>query len=81
MANEDYTPRFTIEISEELKKRIDNSMGQYGLRRAVVTIVLEDLVTLIENNGQIIIGAILDGAAKPVSIMPILAQAKKKTDL
>lgn len=78
MPTEDYTPRFSFEITEEQKNKVDRLLSTYGLRKAIFSIVLDDLLNLIEDHGQIVIGIILDGAAKPREIVPVLNKADKK---
>ena len=73
-----YKPRFSFEISEELKQRADRALSTYGLRKSVFEIVLEDVVNLIEEHGQVIIGVILGESVKPREILPTLAEAERK---
>ena len=77
MNHSDYKPRLSFEISEEQQLRINNLFGTYGTKRAVFSIILDDLLDLIDLHGQVIIGIILDKATKPHKILPILAKAKK----
>ena len=76
--SEDYKPRFSFEISEELKQRADHILSVYGLRKTVFTPILEDVLDLIEEHGQIIVGIILDAAAKPRDIIPTLAKTERR---
>jgi len=75
---EDYKPKFSFEISEELKARANRLLSTYGLRKSVMTPILEDLLDLIEKHGQVIVGVILDGAAKPREIIPVMKKAEMK---
>lgn len=75
-----YRPRFTFEISEEQSLRANRLITTFGLRRAIMSIVLDDVLDLIEKHGQMVIGIILDGAAKPHEILPTLAKAKNKSE-
>jgi len=74
----EYRPRFSFEISEELQRRADSVLSVYGLRKSVMSVVLDDLLSLIEEHGNVIIGVLLDGAAKPREILPTLAKAERK---
>ena len=76
--SEDYKPRFSFEITEELKQRADRVLSVYGLRKTIFTPILEDVLDLIEKHGQIVVGIILDRAAKPREILPTLAKAERK---
>ena len=75
--NTGYKPRLSIEITDEQQQRINKLFGTYGIKRAVISILLDDLLDLIELHGQVVIGIILEGAAKPHKIMPTLAKANK----
>ena len=72
MKDIDYRPRFTFEISEELNNRCNKLLGIYGTKKAVFSPILEDLLDLVEEQGQMILGLIIDRAVKPRDILPIL---------
>lgn len=74
--NEDYRPRFSFEISEEQKVRADDLLGSYGLRKALFSIVLDDVLDLIEAYGAIAIGAIMSKQIKPRESLPSLKTAE-----
>lgn len=76
--NDEYKPRFSFEISEELKTRADKILSNYGLRKAIMTPILIDLLNMIEEHGNMVVGVLLDGAAKPRDIIPSLAKAERK---
>jgi hypothetical protein len=76
--SEEYKPRFSFEISEELKTRADKVLSNYGLRKAIMTPILVDLLDLIEKHGNMIVGILLDEAAKPSEIIPSMARAERK---
>lgn len=75
---EDYRPKFSFEITEEQKVRANRLLSTYGLRKSVFSVILDDVLDLIEKHGQVVIGVILDGAAKPREIMPTLVKAERK---
>lgn len=75
---DEYRPRFTFEITEEQKVRADKLISVYGIRKSLFSIILDDVLDLIENHGNMAIGIILDGAAKPKEILPSLAKAEKR---
>ena len=76
--NDEYKPRFSFEISEEQKQRADRLISTYGIRKSVFSVILDDLLNMIEEHGNLVIGVLLDGAAKPREIMPTLAKAERK---
>jgi len=77
MTDKDYKPRIIFEITEEQQRRVNTLLSTYGIKKTVFQIILDDLLDLLEEHGLIVIGAILDGAAKPREIMPTLAKAER----
>jgi len=76
--SEGYIPRFSFEISEDLKERANKLLTTHGLRKALMTPILEDLLNMIEEHGNIVVGIILDGSAKPREIVKSMAKADQK---
>jgi len=54
----DYVPRISIEVSPELYDRFTNLIA-WGLRSKILAPLIEDLCECIEQNGEIVLGAIL----------------------
>ena len=75
---DEYKPRFSFEITEEQKDRADRLISTYGIRKTVFCVILDDLLDMIESHGNVVIGVLLDGAAKPKEIIPSLAKAERK---
>lgn len=78
--DEDYKSRFLFEISEEQKERSERLLGQYGLRKALFSIILDDVLDMIEKYGPMSIGAIMSRAARPRDIIPSLKIAEDIKD-
>jgi hypothetical protein len=76
--SDDYKPRMSFEITEEQQLRANRLLNTYGLRRTVFGVILDDLLDMIEEHGQIVVGILLERATKPREIMPSLAQAERK---
>ena len=76
--NEEYKPRFSFEITEEQKSRADALITVYGIRKSLFSIVLDDVLDLIESHGNVVVGLILDGQVKPREILPTLAKAERR---
>ena len=74
----DYKPRFSFEITEAQRKRADSLLSTYGIRKNVFSPILDDLLDLLEEYGQVIVGVLLDEQAKPRDIIPSLRKAKEK---
>ena len=73
-----YKPRFSFEITEEQQRRANKLLTTYGLRKSVFSVVLDDVLDLVEKHGQVVLGIILDGATKSREIVPILNKADRK---
>ena len=74
----EYKPRFSFEISDEQKARVDIHLSTYGLRKTIFKPILDDVLNLLETHGQIIIGLLIDQAIKPREILPSLAKAERE---
>ena len=75
--NEEYKPRFSFEISEEQRDRADTLLSQYGLRKAIFSPVLDDVLDLIEEYGGIVVGVMMSGKVKPRDIIPSMKKAEE----
>lgn len=79
--SDDYRPRLSFDISEEQAARKDRLINTHGLLKALFTVILDDLLDLIETHGQIICGVIIDHKVKPREIMKALKDAERKAKL
>ena len=75
--NDDYKPRFGFEITYEQKERADRVLDQYGLRKAIFGIILDDVCDLIEDHGGLAIGILMSGQAKPREILPSMNRVEQ----
>jgi len=76
MSDFEYHPRFSFDITEKQQRRCDKLISTHGMRKALFQPILDDLLDLIEEHGQIIAGIIMGGKAKPKEVMPILKKAE-----
>jgi hypothetical protein len=76
--SEEYKPRFSFEISEEQKFKADSLINVHGIRRALFSIILDDVLDLIDTHGNAVVGIILDGQAKPRDILPSMAKVERR---
>ena len=76
MTNEDYKPRFSFEISYEQKQRADTLLANYGMRKALFTNILDDVLDLIEDHGGIAVGIIMSNQCKPRDVLPTMKKAE-----
>jgi len=58
-----YRPRLSIDISEEMKAKLDRYFPESGRKKEVFTVILEDLFRLFDEHGQaIVVGALVERA-------------------
>ena len=74
----DTKPRFSFEISEEQNKRALKIFSEYGMRKAVMSRILDKVMDMIEAHGYMVVGLILDKDTQIRKIVPSLAKADKK---
>lgn len=77
----DYRPRFSFDISPAQQRRASELFVSHGQRKALMSVVLDDLLDLIEKHGQVIVGLILDGQLRPREVMPSLRRAEIRAKL
>jgi len=76
----EYRPRFSFDITESQQIRCDKLISTHGMRKALFQPILDDLLDLLEQHGQIIAGIIMGKKTKPKDIMPILKQAERRAE-
>lgn len=75
----DYTPRLSVEISEETYIRMQNRIP-WGLKSKVMAILLEDLLDLIEKHGDIVLAAVISRTISAQQIITGLDRTIKKEE-
>jgi len=76
--NLDNRPRFAFDITEEQQYRASKLLSTHGMRKALFTAILDDVLDLLEEHGNIIAGLIMDGRVKPREVMPLLQNAERR---
>ena len=71
----DRRPRFSFDISWEQQARANELLNLHGMRRAIMSLMLDDLLDLIEEHGHVVTGILLNRHAKPREIIPCLKEA------
>jgi hypothetical protein len=74
----DYKPRFLFDISEEQKLRADRLIGQYGIRKAIFSPILDEVLDMVEKHGGLALGLFLSGTIKPSDALPTLRNVRDK---
>jgi len=77
MTDQEYKPRFSFEITYKQKQRADSLLVNYGLRKALFTKILDDVLDLIEDHGGVAIGILMSGQVKPREILPTMKEAEQ----
>ena len=77
----DYRPRFSFDITDEQRRRADELIATHGMRKALFQPILDDVLDLLEEHGQIIAGIIMDRQVKPKEVMPLLSKAERRAKL
>ena len=80
MPDEEYRPRFLFEITEEQKTRVDKTLNQYGLRKAIFQPILDDVLDMIDQYGGVAIGVLISGRVKPREIIASMSKAEEIKD-
>ncbi len=73
--SDSYKPRFSFEISEQQQSRVNKLLFTHGIKKAVFSVILDDVLDMVEKRGQIVIGIILEQGVKPREIIPSMAKA------
>lgn len=70
-------PKFSFEISEEQQRRALRCFPYYGQRRAVMSIILDEVMNMVEKHGQMVFGIILDNDENIRECIPSLAKVER----
>jgi len=71
-------PRFSFEITESQRMRALNVFTTYGLRKAVFSPILDEILDLVEKHGHIVLGVLIDPETKPKEVIPSIAKAERR---
>ena len=72
------TAKFQFEITDEQQDRAINCFPEYGMRKAIMSRVLDEVMDLIEEHGFVVLSILLDKTVKPRTIIPSLAKAERE---
>jgi hypothetical protein len=79
--SDEYKPRFIFEITEAQKERADRLLATYGLRKAVFSHILDDVLDILEEFGGASLGLLITGKCKPRDIIPTMKNASRGGEL
>jgi hypothetical protein len=75
---EDQSYKFAFEITPEQRARADKLLSQYGVRRAIFSNILDDVLDVLEEFGGAALGLMMAGRVKPREILPTIIDAVKE---
>ncbi len=73
-----YIPRFSFEITEEQKSRANKLLSTHGVRKAIFNPILDDVLDMIEEHGQIVVGVLLEEGVKPREVIKSMNKAERR---
>jgi|WetSurMetagenome_2_1015567.scaffolds.fasta_scaffold1456390_1 hypothetical protein len=77
MPSDTYAPRFGFEISQAQQARASKVLGQFGIRKVLFNLILDDVLDLIEKHGDPFIAALASGMVKPREVIPAINRAER----
>ncbi len=78
--SDEYRPRFSFDITEEQQARTNRLISTHGMRKALFQPILNDILDLLEEHGDIVAGVIMDKRVKPREVIPVLKRAEVKAE-
>ena len=73
-------PRFSFEISDEQQQRANKVFSQYGLRKAIFSPILDEVMDMIEQHGHLVVAVLLDKTTPIRKVIPSLAKADRSAE-
>ena len=71
-------PKFAFEITDEQQQRAYNIFNTYGLRKAVFSPILDEVMDMIESHGHLVVAVLLDKNTKLREVIPSLAEVERR---
>ena len=69
-------PRFSFEITEDQRIRSVKHLSSYGIRKAIFSKILDDVLDMIDSYGGVAIGILMTDEVKPRDIIPSMQEAE-----
>ena len=77
--NDETKPRFSFEITESQRMRCIKHLGNYGIRKAIFSKILDDVLDMVENHGGMALGILMSEKVKPREIISSMAEVEQIT--
>ena len=71
-------PRFSFDITVEQQERAFRLLNLHGMRRAIMSLLLDEVLDLIEEHGHVVVGILIERAARGRDIIPALKEAQTR---
>jgi len=78
MAEPDYKPRFSFEISDAQMIRANKLLSQYGMRKAIFSKILDDVLDAIESDAGMATGLLMSEGIVMKGIITALTERLNK---
>jgi hypothetical protein len=69
--------KFQFEITEEQQRRAMKIFSEYGMRKAVMSKLLDEVMDIIETHGYAVVGVLLDKGTQMKDVIPSLRKGVK----
>lgn len=73
-------PRFSFEMTEEQRIRSIKLLGNYGLRKAIFSKILDDVLDMVESHGGMALGILMSEKVKPREIISSMVEVSQVID-
>jgi len=60
----EYKPRLSVDITQTQRNELDRILGQYGLQRAVFSVVIDDLIEAVNRHGHAVVAGLISRSLK-----------------
>lgn len=74
-----YIPKLTVELDEEQYWALKNRL-EYGELRPLISAIVDDLVKMIDEHGNLVVALIAGKKIRPREIIPSMAKAIETCD-
>lgn len=82
MVDKGYTPpRFIFEITEEQQQRALKVFSEYGMRKAVMSRLLDEAMDMIEQHGYIFAAVLIDRDTTSEEVRKLMPSMKKTEEM
>lgn len=71
-------PKFAFEITEEQQFRAMKLFDTYGLRKAIFSPLLDEVMDMIEEHGNIVVAVLLDKNVRKRDVVPSLTESERR---